>query len=161
MKQCERELNNLDALFVFDKLQPPSFSEEWIGIAHKIIIPLILPWPSSKPRLLGILETSPLSFLNRLNTSCHTFYDPRRASFLTRKSGRTETTQKTSDVLITFALKRLTWTVPRRLLSNKFRASVRSMPYTLSSSRNKASSLDQQPLERRKSTASRWIPMEW
>ena len=54
------------------------------------------------------LETSPLSFPNRLSISRHTFCDPRRASLLTRKSGRIKTTQKTGDVLITSALKKLT-----------------------------------------------------
>ena len=60
----------------------------------------------------GTLETSPLSFPNRLSTSRHTLGGPRKASSPIRKSGKTETIQKISDVLITSALNKLTWTVP-------------------------------------------------
>ena len=54
---------------------------------------LILPWPSPRPHLLGILETSPLPLPNRLSTSLHTPRIqiprvPRMARPPTRKLGR-------------------------------------------------------------------------
>ena len=58
--------------------------------------------PSSR-RQLGSLETNPLFFANRLNISGHTFCGPRMARPMTRKSEKTETTQKTSDSLGAFA----------------------------------------------------------
>ena len=57
--------------------------------------------PSSR-RQPGTLETSSLSFPNRLSTSGHTLRGPRMARPTTRKSGRTETPQKTSDSLGAF-----------------------------------------------------------
>ena len=57
--------------------------------------------PNSR-RQPGTLETSYLFFPNRLSTSGHTLRSPRMARLTTRKSGRTETTQKTSDSLKAF-----------------------------------------------------------
>ena len=58
--------------------------------------------PSSR-RQPGTLETSPLSFPNKLSTSGHTLRGPRMARPTTKRSGKTETSQKTRDSLRTFA----------------------------------------------------------
>ena len=85
---------------------PPSF-ERWISVAHKVTVPLTLPWPSPRlqplgiletipplprPRQLGILEMSPPKKL-WLSTSPHTpcthiFHGPRMARPPTEKLGR-------------------------------------------------------------------------
>ena len=44
-------------------------SEIWVSVAHKIIVPLILPWSSFRPYQPGILGISPPK---RLSTSTHT-----------------------------------------------------------------------------------------
>ena len=100
--------------------------------------------------------------LDILSTSRHTLRGQRMARPPTRKSGRKEKSlRRLVTVLITSALKRLTWTVPRRQLSNVFCASgtlppseknlcrlystqeVRSILYTLPSLRNWACGSDQ------------------
>ena len=94
-----------------------------INVTHEVIVPLIPPWPSSR-RQPGILKTSLLSFPNRLSTSRPTLCGPRMARLPTRKSGRKEKSlRRLVTVLITSALKKLTWTVPRKQLLNKFRVS--------------------------------------
>ena len=62
-----------------DSNLPPS-SEEWIGIAHDVIVPLILPQPSSRPQLLGILETSPLPLPESLREEKATLREARKDS---------------------------------------------------------------------------------
>ena len=58
MEQRRKELDDWDALVekAINSLQPPSILRD---MADEVIVPLILPWPSSRPQLLGILETSP------------------------------------------------------------------------------------------------------
>ena len=96
---------------------------EEINVTHEVIVLLIPPWPSSRHQP-EILETSPLSFPNRLSTSRHTLHVPRMARSPTRKSGRKKKSlRRLVTVLMTSALKKRMWTVSRKQLSNKFHAS--------------------------------------
>ena len=101
---------------------------EQINVTYEVIVPLIPLWPSFR-RQPGILNTSPLSFPNRFSTSRHTLRGPKIVKPLTKKSGKKEKSLKRLvTVLITSALKRLTWTMPQRQLSNKFRISSTLSP---------------------------------
>ena len=111
-----------------DSNLPPS-SEEWIGVAHEVIVPLILPWPSSRLQLLGIIETIPPRVSNlkpcrlgiletsrlrkfKLRTNPHTprTHIPRVARMarpLTRKLGRRRREEETTLRRTGVGLKRL------------------------------------------------------
>ena len=58
IEQRRKELDNWDALVekAINSLQPSSILRD---MADEVIVPLILPWLSSRPQLLGILDTSP------------------------------------------------------------------------------------------------------
>ena len=87
----------------------------------------------------GTLETSHLSFPNRLSTSGHTLRGPRMARPTTRKSGRTETSQKTSDSFGNLCVEKTNLDGAPGEFSNEPHASRKSIPYTLPSLRNWAS----------------------